>query len=209
MRNTRNRYTGRVAASAIALVVLLGGSTLPAGETAAYVGAERCKNCHSAPSKGDQYGKWAKEDHAKAFAKLAADAALKLGKEKGVAEPQKDKACATCHVTAYDEPAESKGKKFDPTQGVQCESCHGPGNKHVKARLEAEEEAGDKLVKIPAGEIVAIPTAETCKKCHNEKSPSYKPFDYKKYLKDIAHPDPRKNYPADYLDKLGESGGKP
>jgi len=208
MRNALMGCPAIALAFATVLLALLSGSSLIAGDAAQYVGAEKCKNCHSAAAKGDQYGKWAKEDHAKAVEKLAGDAALKLGKEKGVAEPQKDKACLTCHVTAYDEPAASKGKKFDPTQGVQCESCHGPGSAHVKARLEGEE-SGDKPLKIPAGEIVAIPTAETCKKCHNEKSPSYKPFDYKKYLKEIAHPDPRQNHPADYLDKLGDSGGKP
>jgi hypothetical protein len=208
VRNALKRCPGLAVACATAFVVLLSTSSLLAVDAAPYVGAEKCKNCHSAASKGDQYGKWGKEDHAKAFAKLAEDKAMKLGKEKGVAEPQKDKACLTCHVTAFEEPAESKGKKFDPTLGVQCESCHGPGNKHVKARLDAED-AGDKLVKIPSDEIVAIPAAENCKKCHNEKSPSYKPFDYKKYLKDVAHPDPRRNYPADYLDKLGDSGGKP
>lgn len=172
-------------------LVLLSGSSLLAGDANQYVGAEKCKNCHSAATKGDQYGKWMKEDHAKAFAKLAEAAALKLGKEKGSAEPQKDKACLTCHVTAYDEPAASKGKKFDPALGVQCESCHGPCGNHVKARLEGEEST-DKPLKIPAEEVVAKPPAETCKKCHNEKSPSYKPFDYDKYVKEIDHPDPRK-----------------
>ena len=36
------------------------------------------------------------------------------------------------------------------------------------------------------------PDEKTCKKCHNEESPSYKPFDYKKRVKEIAHPVPKK-----------------
>ena len=197
-----------VVAVATALVALLSGGSLSAGEEAQYVGAEKCKNCHSAASKGDQFGVWQKQEHAKAYATLAGEKAKKIAKEKGIADPQKDKACLTCHVTAYDEPAEMKGKKFDPTLGVQCESCHGPSSKHVKARLEAEEAPEDKVVALPAGERGGTPSKDVCIKCHNEKSPSYKPFDYKKGIKDIQHLDPRRKHPADYLDKLGESGGK-
>ena len=34
------------------------------------------------------------------------------------------------------------------------------------------------------------PTAETCKGCHNEESPTFKGFDYDEYWAKIAHPKP-------------------
>jgi len=190
-----------------AVLVASGGSSYGADEASQYVGAEKCKNCHAAASKGDPYGTWSKTKHAKAYATLASDEAKKIAKEKGIADPQQDKACLQCHVTAFDAPAAQKGKKFDPTLGVQCESCHGPSGKHVKARLEAEEQPEDKVAQLPSGEQNATPSPEVCIKCHNEKSPSYKPFDFKKFVKDIAHLDPRRKHPADYLDKLGEKSG--
>ncbi|MCY3023128.1 MAG: cytochrome c family protein [Planctomycetota bacterium] len=194
---------------AVGVLAMAGSAARGADDADQYVGAEKCKNCHAAPSKGDLYGVWTKSKHAKAYAMLASEEAKKIAKDKGIADPQQDKACAQCHVTAFDAPTAMKGKKFDPTQGVQCESCHGPSGKHVKARLDAEETPEDKVVELPKGERGGPPSAEVCIKCHNEKSPNYKPFDYKKFIKEIAHLDPRRKHPADYLDKLGESGGKP
>jgi hypothetical protein len=59
------------------------------------------------------------------------------------------------------------------------------------------------LILIPRGEIVAVPSARTCQRCHNENSPTHKPFNFAEALKKISHLDPRKNYPADYLENLG------
>lgn len=181
---------------------LLSGSAT-AGENQ-YVGVEKCKNCHSATKKGDQYGIWAKGKHAKSFPELTTENAKKYAQAKNIADAQKDAQCIKCHVTAYDAPAAQKSPKFDPTLGVQCESCHGPGGNHVKARLSAEDEGGDdsKPVQIPKDEIIAKPTAEDCRKCHNKESPAYKAFAFRKYFKEIAHLDPRKQRPADYIDKI-------
>lgn len=167
-----------------------------------FVGVGKCKNCHAEPAKGDQYNNWLKEKHAKAYETLASEAAKKTAKERGIEDPQKSAECLQCHVTAYGVAAEQKHKKFDETQGVQCESCHGPGDKHVKARLAGEDPPADKPLKVGEGEINRTPGAETCKKCHNEKSPNYKPFCYKKFAKEIAHLDPRRGHAADHFDKL-------
>jgi hypothetical protein len=194
----------RKACKVLCALVLLASSQLcmAASGEAIYVGAEKCKNCHSSPKKGDPFGKWNESLHSKAFTALASDDAKKLGATKNVAEPQKAAECLKCHVTAFELPATVKGKKFDPSMGVQCETCHGPGSKHVDARLKAEEAEDDKIVEIPKEEIIAKPTSETCRKCHNKESPNYKPFAFNKFLKQIAHLDPRKKRPADYLDTL-------
>ena len=191
---------------AAALLILTGSlASFAADETNQYVGAEKCKSCHAAASKGDPYGVWLKSDHAKAFPTLATPEALKSGATRNVAEPQKSPECLVCHETAFSAPATQKSKKFDPTQGVQCESCHGPGGNHVKARNNAEEEPGDKVVKVGKDEIVSTPGPQVCIQCHNEKSPNYKPFDYLTYLKKIVHLDPRRNHPADYLEQLAKA----
>lgn len=170
-----------------------------------YVGADKCKNCHDAKAKGAQVATWKGMKHAKAFETLAGDEAKKIAKEKGIADPQKDAKCAKCHQTAYGEPAEKIDKGFKPEMGVQCESCHGPGGNHIKARMAAageEEEEEGELAEIPEGEIVKAPTAETCKKCHNEESPSFKAFCFKGYAEAIRHLDPRKKRSAAELEAL-------
>lgn len=186
---------------ALAVLMVMTAGCCRAGD-AIYVGAEKCKSCHSAPSKGDQFGKWAAEKHSKAFALLASEEAKKTGQAKGIAEPQKSDQCLKCHVTAFGVPDAQKHKKFDVTQGVQCETCHGPGSLHVEARLKVDEPEDGSLVVLPKGEIIANPGADACVKCHNKEGPSYKPFAFKKYFKEIAHLDPRKKRPADYIDKL-------
>jgi len=170
-----------------------------------YVGADKCKNCHSAATKGDPYGHWLKSSHAKAYETLASEASKKIAAEKKIADPQKDEGCLSCHTTAAGLPATAKSKKFDLTKGVQCESCHGPGGNHVKARLAVEIPADGKMLQVGPNEIKNVETTATCTVCHNEKSPTYKPFDFKARLKEIAHFDPRRNHPADYADKLAES----
>ena len=37
-----------------------------------------------------------------------------------------------------------------------------------------------------------LPTGETCRKCHNEESPVYRPFDFHQMHAEIAHPRPKK-----------------
>jgi len=191
----------------IAVLLFSVGGSLRAGETIVpYAGAEKCRFCHFIESKGGQYPKWLAEDHHKAYAVLASEKAKKIAKERSVVDPQRDKACLSCHVTAYDVPADQKDDKLELAQGVQCESCHGPGGRHSARRLEQLENESLTLILIPRGEVVAMPSARTCQRCHNESSPTYKPLSFPEDLKKISHLDPRKNYPADYLDKLGAKG---
>lgn len=185
------------------LVFLACGGLRAADDAVLYAGAEKCRFCHFNENKGAQYQKWLDDGHRKAYEDLASDKAKKIAKERSIADPQKDKLCLSCHVTAADVPAVQKDEKFDPAQGVQCESCHGPGGRHSARRLELLENESVTLIMIPRGEIVAMPPARTCLRCHNENSPTYKPFDFGEYFKKISHLDPRKHYADDYLEKLG------
>lgn len=179
------------------------------GEANRYVGAAKCKNCHDTKAGGDAWGKWNEVKHHEAYKLLAEPKALEAGKKLGVAAPQKDPKCLKCHTTAFDKAADLFAPSFDKTQGVQCESCHGPGEKHAKARLAAANEGGDddggfggdeeetaERQEVPKGEIEAAPTAKTCQGCHNSDSPNYRPFCFKHFAKAIGHRDPRKKRTA-------------
>ncbi|MBI4613671.1 MAG: hypothetical protein HY720_08690 [Planctomycetes bacterium] len=159
-----------------------------------YIGASECKKCHSKEANGNQHAQWLETKHAKAFQNLATDEAKEQGRAKGVDDPQKSDQCLKCHTTGHGMAAELFKKGFDPALGVQCESCHGPGANHRKARLMSEETEG--RAEIPEGEIVRQPPLETCLGCHNEESPQFKPFCYKMRVKEIAHFDPRKEHAA-------------
>ena len=173
-----------------------------------YIGAAKCENCHSAEKVGAQYGHWEKMAHAKAYETLAGDKAKELGKAKGIDDPQKADACLKCHVTGHGEPAESFAKGFKPEMGVQCETCHGPGEAHLKARMAAAAEADPaKAPPVAAGEIIAAPSPDTCLKCHNPESPSYKPFCFKEASAKISHPVPGRTRTPEELEKLNDPYG--
>jgi hypothetical protein len=222
--NAHRKSAGLASGIGIGIAVLasfLGLSLAQAGKPAApeaqggasvnhYIGAEKCKNCHQAEASGNQFGAWQKMDHAKAFATLATDKAKEAGKQKGVDDPQKSDACLKCHVTAFGVAADLIKKGFDPKLGVQCESCHGPGEQHMKARFAAaakgggEEGFGDDkgkaapVQKIPEAEIIARPDQKTCLECHNDQSPTFKPFCFYERVDKVRHDDPRKPH-ADRL----------
>ena len=122
-----------------------------------YVGASKCKMCHN-KADGKFYDDWAAGPHAKAFLLL-----------KG--EERKNAKCLKCHTTGYgkaggftalegDNPAEADMVKA--LAGVQCEVCHGPGEKHITSKK-------DKVVPHSIK-----PEEKVCKTCHNEENPNWK-----------------------------------
>ncbi|TAH39641.1 MAG: hypothetical protein EYC70_02305 [Planctomycetota bacterium] len=163
-----------------------------------YVGADKCKPCHNKAEAGAMHDKWAASLHAKAMESLASEAAKKLAAEKGIADPLKAPECLKCHQTAHGVDAKLVAKSFKPEQGVQCESCHGPGSLHVKARMTAAAKGEGKgqpgPLAIPAGEQKLADEA-LCKSCHNPESPSYKEFVFKDFLPKIRHLHPNRKEP--------------
>jgi hypothetical protein len=167
-----------------------------------YMGTSNCKNCHEAKSKGAQFSKWKETKHAKAYEILGTEEAKKVGRERGIPDPQKSEVCLKCHVTGHGEAADRFDKAFNPKLGIQCESCHGPGERHFKARFAAAAEAQEEHVEIPPDEIVMHPGTESCLKCHNEESPQFKPFCFKKRFEEMQHLDPRKERTPDQVKSM-------
>lgn len=167
-----------------------------------YIGAAMCKNCHNGEDKGNAYDHWSKTPHSKAYENLASDKAKEVGKKVGVDEPQKSEKCLKCHVTAYGVDAKEIKASFKMENGVQCESCHGPGEDHQKKRFAEAMKKGEAPSPITADEIKVSRSLDTCKKCHNDESPTYKPFCLKERMEKIEHLDPRKKRSEEELTKL-------
>ncbi len=181
----RRTGLGQVLAVAVlGLFFITPPATAQDGEHA-YVGAKRCMPCHMSPAKGAQYKQWMGTKHAEAYKTLAADEAKKYSDN-----PQEDPECLRCHVTGYETPDELKTDKYDITEGVGCESCHGPGGDYWKMNIMKEIAAG----KADAEEygLAVDPDPENCKQCHNEESPTFKGFDYDEMYPKISHPNPQK-----------------
>jgi len=154
-----------------------------------YVGSKKCKMCHMSKKRGDQWNKWLNGPHAKAFTILATEEAKAVAKKAGVSgDPQKSPKCLECHVTAFDAPASAKAATFKQDEGVGCEACHGAGSLYKSMKVMKALAAG---TQDPKAVGYVKPDESTCKKCHNEKSPTYKPFNFAERAKEIAHPVPK------------------
>lgn len=145
-----------------------------------YLGANKCKTCHSKQNKA-----WIETKHAKAWESLAnadeaktAEWAKKMGIEM-TGKATETEACISCHVTGHKLPGgyppadETMIANF---QVVGCESCHGPGAAHKAAAKEAKKGTSNNAV----GEAL-------CKTCHTAAaSPEFKFAD----MKGKVHPIP-------------------
>jgi hypothetical protein len=115
-------------------------------EKAAYVGMEKCKECH--PEHVESYYSW------------------KYSKNFRIIQMRKkdhDPNCLPCHVTGYGKKGGFTTVEETPTMvNKQCESCHGPASLHLKAPTKLEHQ-----------ETLSIPE-NLCTTCHSgHKHPGY------------------------------------
>ncbi len=128
-----------------------------------YVGNTKCRLCHRKFFIGRK-----KDPHDHAM-----DDLKKLGYEDN---PK----CLPCHSTGYGVPTGFKSLKETPRlANVQCEGCHGPGNRHIKIARKTKKGGG-----FLAGADNPKVLEKMCKSCHTERwNRSYKDFHaaYAKY----------------------------
>ena len=144
-----------------------------------YVGAKKCKVCHV-----KIYKTWKKTPHASAF-DILSPGGRAVEKKKAGLDPNKnyttDASCIECHTTG-------NSVQFP---GIHCEACHESGKKYTSAKIMNKKKwkvnpQKQRKLALEAG-LVVKPDEKNCKECHNEKSPTYKPFDFAKRYEEINH----------------------
>lgn len=171
----------------VAAVFLL-PALLYSQEKFGYVGVETCTMCHKTEKQGSQLSIWQKSEHSKAYEVLKTAEADKIAKDNGFNTPAaKTEACLSCHVSGYNADATLLGKKFKMEDGVQCETCHGPGSAYKDMKIMKDRE-----LSVKNGLKVYEKVEELCVKCHNEKSPTFKKMDFATAWEKIKHPTPGK-----------------
>jgi len=126
---------------------------------AQYVGAASCKECHS-----KEYESWEKTMHA------------------NVQTTEKAKAAPPDKLFRYNTGIGSADGYPEPgREGVQCEACHGPGEKHV-----AKPKAKGQSYIIGLGSACSSCVVEQiCRRCHStEDDPD---FDFQEQLGKVRH----------------------
>ncbi len=130
-----------------------------------YIGVDLCLLCHKAEQLGNQYAVWSNTLHSKAFYTLQTPEAEEVAARQGIKNPQCSPECLHCHSTAFAFSKEKMAKDLRVEDGVQCESCHGPGEEYMFTEVMED-------LKEAKAKGLIIPTEETCRKCHNPESPT-------------------------------------
>jgi YVTN family beta-propeller protein len=145
-----------------------------------FTGVMACAQCHTGPMMGFQFSKWRLSSHAQAHAVLSTPKALEIAKAAGLTgDPQACDQCLKCHTTGHGLEAAGFLKGFDRRDGVQCESCHGPGSEYMPEAVMLDKSTAR------AKGLWEV-SVKTCMPCHE---PAHgKKFDYEMAVKKIAHP---------------------
>ncbi len=171
---------------------------LAQGKPVKYVGSMKCKVCPNKVEKGQQYKIWESGVHARSYQTLLSDESKKIAAKQGLkTAPEKSPECLRCHVTGWGaaggysldvDAANARAVKVNNDLArVGCEACHGPGNAYKSKKTMLLVHAGD----IDCKDLGLVKIDETaCTSCHNQDSPTYKPFDYAARVKEIMHPYP-------------------
>jgi hypothetical protein len=114
-----------------------------------YTGAASCgsSSCHGSTKPKADFPKlnenivWTQKDkHAKAYATLTNEklksgvSPSKIAQNLKIAKATESSKCLVCH--AVDVKPELRGPKFDITEGVHCDGCHGPAEKWLEPHAE-------------------------------------------------------------------------
>lgn len=194
--------TGLARAALLALALGLAGAPARADAPEsdhAWVGVDKCGRCHKKELLGNQVEAWREGPHARAFRTLRTEASRRIARELGLPGPPEEAAeCLTCHASAFEVPAERLAYPLELEDGVQCESCHGPGRDYRKKTIMSDRERA-----VGHGLWEADRDPDVCLRCHNEASPTFDParyrlpdgtttgFDFEQARQRIRHPIPK------------------
>ena len=139
MRHPRDRRSPRFLWRAMlaALLCLLAGAPLTAQESGRYLGVASCagSTCHGraegngAVVRQDEIATWQEASsptgaHSRALAVLDSLRGRQIAATLGLGDASSAPACLGCHATTV--AAAERGPRFQVSDGVGCESCHGP-----------------------------------------------------------------------------------
>lgn len=152
-----------------------------------YVGVSTCVGaCHKTDAQGKQLDIWKSSKHSQAYTVLQSADADKIAADKGFTTPATETpACLKCHVLGKDIVESELESTFDKTEGVQCETCHGPGSEYKKLSIMKDKEKS-----VENGLVVHTEKEAFCTQCHNSESPTFKEFKYDEMWEKIKHPKP-------------------
>lgn len=168
----------------LATFFLLSMFTLQAQNQHSFIGVKDCAMCHKTEKQGQQLSIWQNSKHSKAYETLKTAEADQIAKEKGFTTPAVEtEDCLKCHASGYNVDESLLGAKFNIEDGVQCETCHGPGSGYKAMNI-----MKDRQKSIENGMIYHENLEDFCVGCHNVESPTFVDIDINAAWELIKHP---------------------
>ncbi|MEZ5463081.1 multiheme c-type cytochrome [Dokdonella sp.] len=154
--------------------VIAAPSAVSAIESHKHMGVASCSNsvCHGASQPfrdsnvlQNEFAIWQEFDpHAKAWQTLGSDASKAIARNLGIGDPATAKVCIDCHADSI--PESMQGDRFQLSDGVGCESCHGGSELWLNAHADRSVSHADNVKNglYPTDQPIA--RARLCLSCH-------------------------------------------
>lgn len=149
-------------------------SAVAAIEAHKHLGVASCSNsvCHGASQPfrdsnvlQNEFAIWQEFDpHAKSYQTLASKASQDIARKLGIGEPTGAKICLDCHADSV--AADNRGERFQLTDGVGCESCHGGSELWLNAHADRSVSHADNVAKGMFPTDQPVDRARLCLSCH-------------------------------------------
>jgi hypothetical protein len=113
----------------------------------------------------NEYQIWSHQDyHSRAFRDLINPQSQAIAAKLGLASAATSKLCLDCH--ADNVPASLRGPKFQLSDGVQCEACHGGAEKWIETHAQKSAPHSDNVARGMYPSEQPLRRAELCLSCH-------------------------------------------
>jgi hypothetical protein len=113
----------------------------------------------------NEYRVWSAEDgHARAYQTLLSPASKRIADNLGIASAQTSDRCLNCHTDNV--PQQQRGPKFQISDGIACEACHGGAERWVESHAEPDATHADNLAKGMMATEQPLTRATLCISCH-------------------------------------------
>ena len=162
---------------AVALLIVASGAALAADPGVAdykHLGVASCATsvCHGklAPAPGkhvalNEYQTWTREDrHAQAYRTLELAESKRIAANLGLASASTAQICLDCHADNI--PSDKRGPKFQISDGVGCEACHGGSEKWIESHAAESATHKDNVARGMYPSEQPLKRAQLCLGCH-------------------------------------------
>ena len=161
----------RLTAGFAAGIVFAAGAAHGAEAVAKFLGANSCANssCHGGGGQNqNQFLVWSLKD----FHSQRPAATLTTARSKQIADAldiknaTADARCTSCHAPLHEVPENLRGTDFKVSEGVSCESCHGPAENWLRSHTRADYTRADRTAAGMRDLQNLYVRANTCVACH-------------------------------------------